>query len=102
MKIELISTKKNPLLARMETDFKVEQPSTPTRLDARNQIAELFKVDPDRVYILKLETRTGTQTTIGKAHVYDTLERAQLVEDSHIIARNNPSKKEGEKDEKGE
>jgi len=102
MKVELTSTKKNPLLARREINFEIRQPSTPSRLDTRNQIAELLKVEPERVYILKLETRTGTQTTVGKAHVYDTLERAQLVEESHIIARNNPSKKEGEKEEKEE
>jgi len=102
MKVELTSTKKNPLLVRREINFEVRQPSTPSRLDTRNQIADILKVEPERVYILKLETRTGTQITVGRAHVYDAVKRAQLVQESHIIARNNPSKKEGQKEEKEE
>jgi len=98
IKVKLISTKRNPLLARREIDFEIQQPSTPSRLDTRNLIAEQLKVDPERVYILRLETQTGTQTTIGRSHVYDADERAQLIEESHIIARNNPSRKEEKED----
>jgi ribosomal protein S24E len=99
MKIEIISRKENPLLARREVDFEVQDPSTPNRMDARNQIATLLKVTPERVYILKLKTRNGTQRTVGRAHIYDTVERAQRVEKRHIIARNNPVKEEKEERE---
>jgi ribosomal protein S24E len=96
MKIELISRKENPLLARKEVDFEVQDPSTPSRAEARNQIAALLKVAPDRVYILKLQTRSGTQKTLGRAHVYDSAERAQHIEERYIITRNNPPKEEKE------
>jgi len=99
MKTEVISRRENPLLARKEIEFKVQTSSTPSRVDARNQIAALLKVDPERIYILKLQTRSGTQTTVGRAHVYDTVERAQRVEKRHIIARNNPPKGEEKEEE---
>jgi len=99
MKTELISRRENPLLARKEIEFRVQNPSTPSRGDARNQIAALLKVDPERIYILKLQTRSGTQTTVGRAHVYDTVERAQRVEKRHIMARNNPLKGEEKEEE---
>lgn len=95
MKIELISTKMNPLLGRREVAFEIQQPSTPSRVDTRKEIAAQMKVDLERVYIVKLETKTGTQKTVGRAHVYDTVERALLVERDHIMERNKlPVRKE--------
>jgi ribosomal protein S24E len=102
MKIEIISRKENPLLARREVGFEVQNPSTPSRMDARNEVATLLKVTPERVYILELRTRSGTQRTVGRAHIYDTVERAQRVEERYIIARNTPVKEEKEeKEEEG-
>jgi len=96
MKVEIISRKENPLLVRKEIVFEVQNPSTPSRMDARNEVAALLKVVPERIYILKLKTRSGTQKTVGRAHIYDTVERAQRVEEKYIIARNNPVKEEKE------
>lgn len=97
MKIELTSTKRNPLLGRREVDFEIQESSTPSRVDMRKEIAAQMKVDLDLVYIVKLETKTGTHKTVGRAHVYDTLDRARLVERSHILERNKlPAEEEEE------
>ena len=88
MKIELISTKMNPLLGRREVDFEIQESSTPSRVDTRKEIAAQMKVDLERVYLVKLETKTGTQKTVGRAHVYDKVDRARLVEREHILERN--------------
>ena len=84
----MTSTKVNPLLRRSEIDFEVQQPSTPSRADARREVAAQLGVKTERVYIVKLQTKTGTHRTVGRAHVYDTFERARLVERRHIIERN--------------
>ncbi|RLI32185.1 30S ribosomal protein S24e, partial [Candidatus Bathyarchaeota archaeon] len=88
MKITVISTKDNPLLGRREIDFEIQHPSTPRRVDVRKEMAAQMGVDVEKVYIVKLETKTGSHRTLGRAHIYDTVERALLVEREHIVERN--------------
>lgn len=54
----------------------------------RREIAVLLKTDLDKVYVKNIETKTGTQRTIGLAHVYEDAENALKVEPAHIINRN--------------
>ena len=81
------------MIGRREVTFEIEEPSTPNRLDMRREIAVLLKVDLDRVWIRRLETRSGTKKTIGLAHVYDDASRAIQVEPKHIVKRNQPPEK---------
>ena len=50
----------------------------------------MLKADLDRVWLRRLETKTGTHRTVGLAHVYDDAAKALEVEPEHIIRRNQP------------
>ncbi len=99
MKVKIVSKKENPLLKRKEITFSIEHDQnggTPTRGEVRNQLAQILKTDFKLVYIKKLETKTGTTVSIGKANTYETVEQAKLVEPKHIIARNTSKEKTSE------
>lgn len=98
MKTELTSTRINPLIGRREVSFKIQQPATPTRSEVRREIAVLLKAELDKVWIRKMETKTGTNLTVGLAHVYDDPEKALQVEPEHIIKRNQIPERPAEED----
>ena len=93
MKTELTATKANPLFSRREVTFEIIEPSTPTRSEARRELAVLLKTELDNIFIRRMETKTGTRRTVGLAHVYDDPAKAQKVEPDHIIQRNRPPEK---------
>ncbi|MFQ6054248.1 MAG: 30S ribosomal protein S24e [Candidatus Bathyarchaeia archaeon] len=84
----MTSTRVNPLIGRREITFQIHEAATPRRTDVRRELAAMLNVDLDRVWVRRLETKTGTQLTVGLAHVYDDPERAMKVEPEHIIIRN--------------
>lgn len=71
--------------------FRIEERSTPSRAEVRRELAVLLKVDLERVWIRRMETRTGTHRTTGLAHVYDDAAKALQMEPEHIIRRNRSS-----------
>jgi len=96
MKLKVTSQQHNPLLKRTEIAFEVEHAETggtPPRLEVRKMLAEALKADLERVYISRMETKTGTMTAFGKANVYESIEQAKLVEPLHIVTRNSPPEK---------
>ncbi len=97
VKLEIIDQKRNDLLKRLEVKFQIdhEKSGTPTRLQIRQSLAGVLDVEEERVYIKKIETKTGTTISIGEANIYDSISQAEYVEPEHIILRNRP-KKEGE------
>ena len=48
-----------------------------------------MKTDIDKVWVRKIETKAGTNVTVGLAHVYDDSEKALKVEPEHIVKRNH-------------
>ncbi|MGD2142661.1 MAG: 30S ribosomal protein S24e [Candidatus Bathyarchaeota archaeon] len=94
--MELTSTRDNPLLGRREVHFEIREPSTPRRSKVRREIAVQMKAELNQVYIKKLETKTGTQTTVGLAHVYNEPGKALEIEPEHIIERNKAKEMEQE------
>lgn len=96
MKLDLTSVKKNPLFNRQEIEFKVEQAATPSRSNIRVGIAVALKTDLNQVYVREIETKTGTHTTMGKAHVYDDAAQALEIEPKYIIERNQKAQPEPE------
>ena len=89
LKLELTSTKTNPLLGRKEVTFKVmNTASTPSRSQVRIQLAVNMQAELDQVYVIEIKTISGTQNTIGTAHVYDSPEQAQKVEREYVLKRN--------------
>jgi len=101
MEFKITSEKKNPLLKRREICFHVEHNQiggTPSRLDVRKAAATALKMDMDLVFVKRFETKTGTQTAVGIANVYDSVEQASLVEPEYVIKRNAPPEKLKEKE----
>ncbi|UCD43819.1 MAG: 30S ribosomal protein S24e [Candidatus Bathyarchaeota archaeon] len=84
----LKTVKTNPLMGRREVDFEIIEPSTPSRSAVRRDIAVLMKAELDQVWVRKIVTKTGTQTTVGVAHVYDDQRQAIKIEPAYIIERN--------------
>jgi ribosomal protein S24E len=102
MKIKVKSQQHNPLLKRTEVAFEIdpaETGGTPPRLEVRKMLAEALKADIERVYIKKMETKTGAITAFGEANVYESIEQAKLVEPEHIITRNSPKEEKPKAEE---
>ncbi len=99
MKIDLTSIKNNPLFNRNEVEFKVEQASTPNRNAVRIDLAVALKVELNQVYVRKINTISGTRTTVGYAHVYDDPEQGLKIEPKHIIKRNTTKSKTEDEEE---
>jgi len=103
MEVKIISTKENPLLKRKKVDFRVEQGpkgKTPARLEVKKAIAAKLKISEEMVFVKKMRTMTGTNTAVGIANVYETVEQAKLIEPEYIRKRNSPPEepKEEEKE----
>jgi ribosomal protein S24E len=103
MEVKIVSTKKNSLLKRKEVDFRVEQGpkgKTPARLEVKKAIAAELKIKEELVFIKKMKTMTGTNTAVGVANAYETVEQANFIEPEYIRKRNNPPEetKEEEKE----
>ena len=102
MEVKIVSTKKNSLLKRKEVDFRVEQGlkgKTPARLEVKKAIAAELKINEDLVFVKKMKTMTGTNTAVGVANAYETVEQAKFIEPEHIRKRNSPPEKPKEEEQ---
>ncbi len=68
----------------------------------RRELAVLLRTELGNVYVRKLETRTGSRTTVGTAHVYEDAEKALRTEPEHIVARNKAPEEPQESPEGGD
>ncbi|NWG11434.1 30S ribosomal protein S24e [Candidatus Bathyarchaeota archaeon] len=104
MEIKILADNENTLLKRREVHFQVEHKqtgNTPPRLEVRKALATALKLDSELIFIKKFKTRTGTNTAVGIANVYDSGEQAKLVEPEYIVKRNIPPEKPKEEEAKG-
>jgi ribosomal protein S24E len=102
MEVKIVSTKKNSLLKRKEVDFMVEQGpkgKTPERLEVKKAIAAELKMNEDLVFIKKMKTMTGTNTAVGVANAYETVEQAKFIEPEYIRKRNSPPEEPKEEEQ---
>ena len=96
MEVKIVSMKENPLLKRKEVDFKVEQGpkgKTPARLEVKKALAAELQMSEEVVFVKRMRTMTGTNTTVGVANAYETVEQAKFIEPEYIIKRNSPPEK---------
>ena len=95
MEVKIVSKKENPLLKRKEVTFTVvhTQGKTPARLDIKRSIASELQISDKLVFVKKMKTMTGTNTTIGEANAYETEVQAKIIEPSYIMKRNSPPEK---------
>ncbi|UCD72819.1 MAG: 30S ribosomal protein S24e [Candidatus Bathyarchaeota archaeon] len=93
MNLKIISETENVLLGRREITFSVSHTSagTPSRIEFRRQIAAQLGADLECVYVIEMISRTGMDSTMGQLRVYDSPQRAKLVERDYILKRNTPS-----------
>ena len=82
----------NPLLKRKEVHVEVdhEGEGTPSRVDVRKAVASKFNTKPENVYVLDIETNTGTQSALCAVEVYDDPQSAQRTVPKYIQVRNLP------------
>lgn len=82
----------NPLLKRKEVSVEVEHEGqgTPSRIELRKAVASKFSTKPENVYVIDVETKTGTQNAICQIEVYDDAQIAQQTVPRYIQTRNLP------------
>lgn len=90
MQAEIVSRKENPLLKRIELQFKIVHhgEGTPTRDTVREEIAKLAKTPKERVIIDHMNSQFGKVETVGYAKVYGSKEDALEFERKHVLGRN--------------
>jgi small subunit ribosomal protein S24e len=81
----------NALLKRKEVHVEVEHDGagTPSRMDLRKAVATKYATKPENVYVIDIDTKTGTQKAICEVQVYDDPEAAHLVA-KYLRTRNLP------------
>lgn len=96
MEIIKISESYNPIFKRKEFLFFIDNisQSTPKLNEIRGTLAKKQNVSEDLVYILWLNTKTGTNRSQGKAEIYDSAEIATKIVPKHIQMRNIPTRRE--------
>ena len=101
----------NALLKRKEVSIEVEHDGagTPSRSDLRKAVATKYGTKPENVYVVDVETKTGTQSAVCEVQVYDDAGVARRIVAKHIQTRHLPSEerkqlreKEAKKEEKKE
>ncbi|TET90795.1 MAG: 30S ribosomal protein S24e [Methanomassiliicoccales archaeon] len=90
MQAEIVSRKENPLLKRIELQFKIVHhgEGTPTRDTVREEVAKLAKAPKERVIIDHMNSQFGKLETLGYAKVYDSKEDALEIERKYVLGRN--------------
>jgi len=83
----------NPLLGRKELSLDVEHENagSPSRTSLRDAIAGKYGTKAENVFVVEINTKTGTQYSVCEVQVYDDSEAAKKLVPKHIQIRNLPS-----------
>jgi len=83
----------NALLKRKELSLDVEHENqgSPSRTSLRDAVAAKYTTKAENVFVVEIETKTGTQYSVCQVQVYDDPEAAKKVVPKHIQIRNLPS-----------
>ena len=92
MELKIKQEEYNALLKRKEIHAEIDhdQTGTPSRTDLRKAVASKYGVKPETVYIIDVETKTGTQKAVCKVQVYDDKAGALRIVPKYIQTRNLP------------
>ena len=100
MELEIKNKRENPLLNRIEVQFIVSHPNSPTpkRDHVRDELSKAMKVPKDRVVVDNMKSSFGVHDTKGYAKIYPSKEEAMKIERDYLLKRNKlqdkPEKKE--------
>lgn len=99
MEIKKVAESYNPIFKRKEVSFFIDHTahSSPQLYEVRKSLAEGYSTGEDTVYVIGLETKTGTNRTHGRAEVYDSFEIAKKVVPKYLQMRNDPDRRKKEK-----
>ncbi len=86
----VVEEKYNPLTKRREVIVKVfhSGKGTPSRALIRQALANAYGVSANCVYIRRMISERGANSTIVEAHVYESPEKAKIFEPEYVIKRN--------------
>jgi small subunit ribosomal protein S24e len=92
MKVELVKRTENPLLNRVEVEFRVDHTGgpTPSRIEVRSQLASLLGTSEELLVIERFTSSHGCQVATGVARVYSTREQLELMEPKYLLKRGLP------------
>jgi len=92
MDIEIIEKKENPLLQRVEVNFRVNHLGAPTpkRAEVKTQLATVLQAQPELVVIEKMASVHGKSETSGIARVYQSEEKMRALEPEYLLKRGVP------------
>ncbi|MEE9458910.1 MAG: hypothetical protein V3V84_04010 [Candidatus Bathyarchaeia archaeon] len=95
MKTKMIYEKNNPVLKRKEIKVEIthEKGGTPDRIAIRDFLASQLKEKPQNLYIIKVEGKTGSDSSVCQAEIYESKELADEILPEHISTRNLPPDK---------
>ncbi len=102
MRIEIESRDENKLLNRMEVRYRAVHPNekTPSREEARGQLAANLQVPIELVIIDFQKSKFGKNFTEGYAKIYKTKEEAMALEPDFLLIRNGLKSKEADQNAK--
>jgi len=83
----------NALLGRKELSLDVEHENagSPSRTSLRDAVAAKYSTKAENVFVVGIDTKTGTQYSVCEVQVYDDSEVAKKLVPKHIQIRNLPS-----------
>jgi small subunit ribosomal protein S24e len=83
----------NPLLGRKELSLVVEHENagSPSRTSLRDAVAVKYGTKAESVFVVEINTKTGTQYSVCEVQVYDDSKAAKILVPKHIQIRNLPS-----------
>jgi len=82
----------NALLGRKELSLDVEHENagSPSRTSLRDAVAAKYGTKIENVFVVGIDTRTGTQYSVCEVQVYDDANTAKKLVPKHIQIRNLP------------
>ncbi len=100
MKLTLVKEKDNVLLSRKRLSFEGESADkTPSILDLKAEVAKMTKAKEEVVVIRHVYTRFGSKNIKVIAHVYNTVEEMNRIEEKSAVLKNNPKAEAAEDEE---
>ncbi|MEM2875412.1 MAG: hypothetical protein QXL67_00440 [Candidatus Bathyarchaeia archaeon] len=94
MKVDVIHKNYNKIFKRNEIAFKALQEGgegTPPRYKVREELAKVLREDVNKIFLIKMVTKTGTNVSSGVVNVYENIDAAREVEPEYILKRNMSS-----------
>ncbi|MCS7128746.1 MAG: hypothetical protein N3E36_06350 [Sulfolobales archaeon] len=89
----VVEERYNPLIKRREVVVRVfhSGKGTPSRGLVRQALANAYGVSTSCIYVRRIISERGMNSTIIEAHIYESLEKAKVFEPEYIIKRNEVS-----------